>query len=85
LFPASLLLLLLRSGPLELLGLVKTLGPLLVRPKLLIGKEQVLGGRDPNSNLQLHIRFSLHGTHRGRNVGRIATDCGANVPLPTSR
>src|ERR1700690_945535 len=81
-FVLTSLLLLLRSDQLQLLGLVKKLGPLLVRRKLLVGREQGLGRRDPNSNLKLRVRFSLHSTHGGRNVGRIATDCGANVPLP---
>src|SRR5450432_671752 len=77
-----LLLLLLRSDQLQLLGLVKKLGPLLVRREVLVGREQGLGRRDPNSNLELRVGFSLHSTHCGRNVGRIATDCGPNVPLP---
>src|ERR1017187_5513464 len=84
----SLLLLLLRGDQLQLLGLVKKFGPLLVRRKILVGREQGLGRRDPNSNLELRVRFSLHSTHCRRNVGRIATDGGANVPLtyePISR
>src|ERR1039458_6857814 len=80
-FVLTSLLLLLRSDQLQLLGLVKKLGPLLVRRKLLVGREQGLGRRDPNSNLELRVRFSLHSTHCRRNVGRIATDGGANVPL----
>src|ERR1035438_3763391 len=75
------LLLSLRSDQLQLLGLVKKLRPLLARRKLLVGREQGLGRRDPNSNLELRVRFSLHSTHCGWNARIIATDCGANVPL----
>src|SRR5580658_4070114 len=75
------LLLLLRSDQLQLLGLAKKSRPLLVRRKLLVGREQGLGRRDPNSNLEFRVRFSLHRAHCGWNVRIIAPDCGANVPL----
>ena len=75
------LLLLLRIDPLPLLGLVNKLGPLFVRRKLLVGREHGLRRRDPNSNLELRVRLSLHHAHCGWNVRVISTDCGANVPL----
>ena len=75
------LLLLLSIDQLQLLGLVKKLGPLFVRRKLLVGREHSLGLRDTNSNLELRVRFSLHHADGGWNVRIIATDCGANVPL----
>src|SRR5450755_1029772 len=80
-FVLTSLLLLLSIDPVQLPGLVKKLGPLFVRRKLLVGREQSLGRRDPNSNLELRVSFSLHHAHGGRNAGIIATDCGANVPL----
>src|SRR5450755_1324547 len=80
-FVLTSLLLLLSIDQVQLLGLVKKLGPLFARRKLLVGREQGLGRRDPNSNLELRVSFSLHHAHGGRNVGIIATDCGANVPL----
>src|SRR5208282_6595392 len=75
------LLLLLSIGQPRLLGLVKKLGPLFVRPKLLVGREHRLGRRDPNSNLELRVRFSLHHAHCGWNARIITTDGGANVLL----
>src|ERR1700690_4452459 len=80
-FVLTSLLLLLSIDQLQLLGLVKKLGPLLVRRKLLVGREHGLGRRDPNSNLELRVRFSLHHAHCGWDIGIIAADCGANVPL----
>src|ERR1035441_8792468 len=80
-FVLTSLLLLLSIGQVQLLGLVKKLGPLFVRRKLLVGREQGLGRRDPNSNLELRVSFSLHHAHGGRNARVIAADCGTNVPL----
>jgi hypothetical protein len=75
-FVATSLVLLLRSDQLQLLGFVEKLAPLLVCRKLLVGREQGLGRRDPNSNLKLRVRLPFHCTHCGWNVPIIATDHG---------
>src|SRR6202453_2253749 len=80
-FVLTSLLLLLSTDQVQLLDPIKKLGPLFVRRKLLVGREQGWGRRDPNSNLELRVSLSLHHAHCGRHVGIIATDCGANVPL----
>src|ERR1700691_291658 len=80
-FVQTSLLLLLSIDQVYLLAFVKKLGPLFVRRKLFVGREHGLGRRDPNSNLELRVCSSHHHTHGGWNVGIIAADCGANVPL----